>query len=107
MAAVTPKKLARINSPDRVLNMIQDNVASVLDAVASKEVVNGVLVDVDLVVGDNQVSHGLGRPWQGWHIADQTSATATATIYRSGDPRPDRVLQLFTNIACTVKLWIF
>ena len=106
-AAVTPKKTGRINSADRVLNMIQDNVTAVLDPLASVPIVNGQVVTASLVAGDNKVPHGLGRRWIGWMVIDYDDATGAATLKRDGDPSPTKVIQLYTTVPFTVKLWVF
>jgi hypothetical protein len=107
MAAVTPKKTGRINSADRVLNMIQDNVTAVLDPLAAVPIVNGNLVTATLKAGDNAVPHLLGRAWRGWLVIDYDDATGAATLKRDGDPSPTKVIQLYTTVPFTVKLWVF
>lgn len=100
-------KLQRIQTGDRVLNMIQDNVSNILDPYSSKEILQGqILQNVDLASGSNNVAHKLGRKPIGWFLVRRRS---TAVIYDTQDTNPDSALflRLVASAETTVDLYVF
>jgi hypothetical protein len=100
-------KLQRIQTADRVLNMIQDNISNILDPYSSKEILQGqFLTGVQLVSGTNTVSHKLARQLIGWFVVRQR---ASAIIYDNQDAqtRPNLFLTLVASADVTVDLYVF
>lgn len=100
-------KLQRIQTADRVLNMIQDNVSNILDPYSSKEIVQGqVLQSLVLNAGVNIIAHKLNRKLIGWFVVRQRSA---ATIYDTQDAQsqPTLFLSLVSSAGVTVDLYVF
>jgi hypothetical protein len=100
-------KLQRIQTSDRVINMIQDNVSNIIDPLSSKEILQGqILTKIALTTGTNNVAHKLNRRLLGWFIVRQR---ASASIYDTQDtnPSPDTFLRLVTSANVTVDLYVF
>lgn len=100
-------KLQRIQTGDRVLNMIQDNVSNILDPYSSKEILQGqILQKVRLTTGTNIVPHNLNRTLIGWFLVRQR---ASATIYDTQDAQtnPQTFLSLVSSANVTVDIYVF
>ena len=100
-------KLQRIQTADRVLNMIQDNVSNILDPYSSLEIVQGqILQNVSLVSGTNNIAHKLNRNLIGWFIVRQRSA---GTVYDIQDTNPtsELFLRLVASANMSVDLYVF
>ena len=100
-------KLQRIQTADRVLNMIQDNVSNILDPFSSKDILQGqILSNVALVAGANIVAHKLNRKLIGWFIVRQRSS---ASIYDTQDSQtqPTLFLSLVSSANVSVDLYVF
>jgi len=100
-------KLQRIQTSDRVLNMIQDNVSNILDPYSSKDILQGqILQNVVLSSGANTVAHKLNRKLIGWFIVRQRSS---ATIYDTQDTQqaPALFLSLVASAGVTVDIYVF
>lgn len=100
-------KLQRIQTADRVINMIQDNISNIIDPLSSKEILQGqILTKIALTTGTNNIAHKLGRRLLGWFIVRQR---ASATVYDTQDtnPSPDIFLRLVASANVTVDLYVF
>ena len=100
-------KLQRIQTQDRVLNMIQDNVSNILDPYSSKDIVQGqILQKIVLQSGTNNVAHKLDRTLIGWFIIRQRSA---GTVYDTQDTNPESglFLRLVASANMTVDIYVF
>lgn len=100
-------RIQKLNTGDRLLNMIQDNVSNVVDPIAGNPLVNGIILSkVALVSGANQIPHKLQRRLLGWFIVRQRSA---ATIYDTQDSNltPSIYLNLTASANVTVDLYVF
>lgn len=100
-------KLQRINTPDRIINMIQDNVANILEPLSNIPLNSGqILQSVRLVSGSNNVPHKLERKPLGWFIVRQRSA---GTVYDTQDtnPNPQTFLRLQASATIIVDLFVF
>lgn len=78
-----------------------------IDPVISNALVNGRLITGQkLINGATAVNHGLGRKLQGWIIVGISGA---ATIYdtQASNIMPELTLNLISNAAVTVALWVF
>lgn len=91
-----------INTTDKDLQKIQDNVTIAVTTIETKPFMGGVLLEaVTLASGSNQIAHTLQRRPRIWVICDSTAA---ATIYRTASD--SNFLTLQSNAACTVSLWV-
>lgn len=100
-------KFTQLNTPDRVLGQIQDNIARSVNPALAKPVLDSVILNnVSLVSGDNAVSHTLGRKLVGWCVIRLRSA---ATIYDKQDSNttPEATLTLNASTGVTVDLLCF
>jgi hypothetical protein len=100
-------KLQRIQTADRVLNMIQDNISNILDPYSSKEILQGqILPKVALNSGTNNVAHKLERPLIGWFIVRQRAA---GTVYDTQDSNtlPNLFLRLVASANMSVDIYVF
>lgn len=96
--------LPTINSPDRVLNMIQNQWAAILNPLLSNPITKGnLLTNVALASGVTVINHLLDRQQQGWVLTDVSGA---ATIYRS-QPLNSKTLTLTSDAAVTVNLLVY
>ena len=100
-------KIQRINTPNRILNMIQDNIANIVEPIASSPILDNVILEkVSLKTGSNSVVHKLNRKVIGWFIIRQRSA---GTVYDTQDTNPDPqiYLRLTASANIVVDLYIF
>lgn len=91
--------------PQRLpLPLMQTKWASEIDPVLAFPPIKGTLLtNIPLINGVTIVNTLLGRKMQGWIITDQNAA---AQIYRSAAMN-DKTLQLTSNAAVTVSIWVY
>lgn len=96
-----------LNFQDQVTSRFQDNVASVLSALAGAEILNYVIVkNIRLGTEDTAISHGLGRPAQGYLLI--AASTATTPYTSPNDPGTSKTtLLLRGSVAAQVSFLIF
>lgn len=100
-------RIQKINTPDRIINMVQDNIANVLEPLSSNPLISGlILTSVALKTGSNTVNHKLGRKLRGWFIVRQRSA---ASIYDNQDSNTLNAVSLIlvSSANVTVDLYVF
>lgn len=98
-----PRSFRQINTSDRELQLIQDNIEKAIGEVINMALLNGRLVTaVDLASGNTSVEHKLDRVPQGYIVTDKNNA---ATIYTTS--KDSKYLVLNSSAACTVSFWIF
>ncbi len=86
------------------LPLMQTTWAQMLNPIIAFPPVQGTLLtNIPLINGVTIVNTLLGRKMQGWIITDTNAA---ATIYRSAAMN-DKTLQLTSNAAVTVSIWVF
>lgn len=101
------QKFQKLNTPDRILGQIQDNVARVVDPLQKVPLNQGLLLEnVALLSGDNVINHRLGRALIGWFITRQRSSAA---VYDKQDLNRTPNLNLVLNASADVNidLWVF
>ncbi len=88
-------------------SLLQTQWAAAIDPVLALPT-NGAIIlkSVVLAIGDNTISHKLGRALQGWSIVRVRAAT---TIYDKQDSNtmPDRTLVLNSSAGATVDILVF
>lgn len=99
------KALKKFYSTNSDIVNIQENVGNAVDPLIKNQFLNGQLInDIALVIGDNDISHKLGRKIQGWVIVD---IDAVSNIYRKTSTTPTLTIKLNSSANCTVSLYIF
>lgn len=101
-------RLNVLNTADRVLAQIQDNVQKVLSAIAHAcPLLDGTLL-VNVVVGttDTMVGHALNRVPLGYLVVGRSGAGEVFTS-SSANPVPKSLLVLKASAPVTVSLWVF
>ncbi len=92
-----------LGSDNTDLMKVQDNVSNVFATLSLMQILDGALVvNQTLAVGDNTISHGLGRQPLGWIPVDKTANT---NLYRTS--WDNRKLVLNSSAIATISLWIF
>lgn len=102
-----PKTIQKIQTQDRILNQIQENVISATTPILNNPITNGVvLASVALKSGLNTVNHLLGRKLVGWIVIRQR---AQAQVWDTQDSNltPNLNLLLNASTAVTVDLYCF
>lgn len=92
---------------DRETQRFLDQLLAGLNQLNELRILQGQLVEgIDLVSGDNDVEHKLGRALVGWII---TRKSAAVDIYDKQDDNnaPGQNLILNASGAVTVDLWVF
>lgn len=99
-------KLPLIQSSSNDLNLIQTKWKSLLDPAINSPLLDGRLLTANLVVGSNKINHLLGRKLVGWIIV---GINGVAEIYdtQASNQMPDLTLNLTSNAAVSVNLWVF
>jgi hypothetical protein len=100
-------RIPRVQTEDRVINQLQDNVISTVNPLVSNPLLSGTLLQsVSLASGANTVNHLLGRNLIGWFVTRRNNAS---TIYdtQNTNPLPSKTLTLTTSGAVTVDLFVF
>lgn len=99
--------LTQFQSDDRVMQMLQNSWASVIDPVISRPQNQSLILEnVHLIIGTNTINHKLGRKLQGWKLVRQK---ALASIYdlQDANPMPELTLKLVSNAVVTVNIEVF
>lgn len=99
--------LAKVQTSDRLLNQLQQNIIGGLEIITKNPLASGTfLTNVALASGDNTVQTGLDYPITGWLVVRQR---ASATIYDKQDTNANASTTLVLNAsgAVTVDLYIF
>jgi len=104
-------RLFKVQTTDRIVNQLQDNIANLLEPTAttvqdSPLLAGKILEKVDLTSGPNTIRHTLGRVLKGWFIVRQR---ASATVYDTQDSNdtPQVTLLLTASANVTVDLYVF
>jgi hypothetical protein len=101
-----PKKLFDI------INRFQENIFGVLGVVTTNQLIPGhILRSVALVNGSVKVlSHGLGRPWQGYFIIRTYTGSAVNILADAAYPpgtTADKVIPLLPAATGTYDIYVF
>jgi hypothetical protein len=100
------KKPHRIQSSDRIQNLIQDNLANAIDSIISNPITDSIILrDVSLSSGLNKIDHKMNRTLLGWVIV---RINAAATVFENlANPLPDKRIWLDASANCKVDLLLF
>jgi hypothetical protein len=100
-------KFTKVQTQDRELNQVQQNLVRSLTPLLSLSLLNGVILSgIVLASGDNTVSHTLGRTLTGWFLVRKRG---TAVIYDKQDTNslPELTLVLNASAGETVDIYVF
>lgn len=88
---------------DKALRPIEADLARIKE----HPLFRGVYLDVDLVTGTpKRITHGLGRPWQGWFVTRNDADTGPYEVNRSSTDRKRELwLQAGGNVSLTIYLF--
>lgn len=102
------KAFKKIDSEDRVVNTIQDNVDAVFKQLLPQPILNGVVVkNVALLTGQNNlVNTGLAGKLTGW-IVIRNRANSVVWDAQDTNPDPTKTLVLLCSANTTVDLLVF
>lgn len=95
--------LNKVNTSDKNLQILQDNIDKVLN---QNPMGNGVVLGtpttpISLAIGSNTFAHGLGRVPQYWTLLDLSAAS---TVYRTAWTAT--TISLTASAACNILLWL-
>lgn len=95
-----------IRTAVRDIQRLQDALSKVFNAIQTKQILDGRLVeDIEIVSGTvTELDHGLQRPVRGWIVVEKN---ANAVVWTSESEIPNRTLNLNTSANVTISLWIF
>lgn len=100
------KKFKKIDFKDKDVSRFQDSVDEYLNQL-NGVVLDGIILN-DVLVGTSStdISHKLGRTFQGWHLLD---IQGDARVWRDTASTSDltKFLPLKASAAVTVSLWVF
>lgn len=100
-------KFTKINTPDRLLNQIQDNIGQIVNPLTAIPLNSGnLLQNVMLISGTTAVNHKLGRALIGWFITRQRGAAAVYDVQDSNST-PTLTLDLVSSAQVVVDLFVF
>lgn len=100
-------KIALVQTPDRLVNQLQQNINSQLNQIIANPIVSGNIINnVVLAVGDNTINHMLGRNLQGWIIILK-SANSNIFDKQSTNSTPNLTLVLNSSGIVTISLYVF
>lgn len=103
MANIVPQ----VQSTDRLINQLQQNINQVLNPIANNPLVNGsILTSITLIAGLNTINHGLGRTLQGWFLV-RNKASSVVHDNQAQNPNTDLTLLLVSTAATIVDVYVF
>lgn len=101
------QKYRKLNVADYELNAVQNNTAAILNLLTTNTLADALLVeDQDLILGDTDIDHQLGRKLVGW-IVVRRSAAVDIFDKQGTNTLQDRTLILNSSGAATVSLIVF
>lgn len=98
-------RMQRLSFTEAVLTRLQQAVAKVLDRVSDVPFMDGKLLSgISILVGVNEINHGLGRIPQGWFVTRMGAAGYTELNEES---RNSISIILSASATTTVDIWMF
>lgn len=102
-----PTSIPKVQTDDRNINQLQQNLSTALTPVLQNPIVNGIILkDVTLASGDNTINTGLGRKLQGWFL---TRVNASTSVFdkQSTNTMPELTLILNSSAGALVDVYVF
>ena len=101
------KDFKKVKLEDHALTQLQNNVAGFTGQLVSNPLLSGVLLTgISIINGVTSISHGLGRPPQGYIVVRSTAAVSVWDVVVN-QTTPNATLQLSANAAATISIYIF
>jgi hypothetical protein len=91
----------------RLLNTIQTNIEAAFKPVQDSRIVDGILLDVDIIGGWNTINHKLGRKIQGYIIVSNSYPIAPTHDNISVSTDLENTLGIYAAAPAKLKLWVF
>lgn len=99
--------IGKVQTNDRVINQLQDNIAASLNPIINNALTDGILLtNISLVSGANVINHKLNRKLQGW-VPVRVRASATFYDTQDSNKTPEVSLYLNASAAVVVDLYVF
>lgn len=100
------KQLALVQTQDRNVNQLQQNIKQTLQPILNNPLVDGLVkTAVQLQTGNNTIPHGLGRTLQGWIPVRYHGAWAQ--IYDLQDTNQDASTTLILNASAPAEIDLY
>lgn len=100
-------RIIMVQTPDRNINQLQQNIQQALHPLLASPLANGVLLeDVSLLAGPNVINHTLGRILRGWFV---TRLQGAAQVYDAQEANlfQSKTLALVSSANVVVDLFVF
>lgn len=102
---MSSSKIAPLVTSNPDLQRLQDNMLTKINEISSNPFMSGVAVNnVSLAIGNNEIAHGLNRPYVGV-IITKRSAASNIFDFTPSDSR--RFVGLNSSAVCVVNLWVY
>lgn len=111
--AFKPFKKIRVAPNEEVtakhINAVQENIGEAIDQVTNKDQLDSKILKNQILTAGavNKVSHGLGRPLQGWYVIRTHGNYNMVYDTQDTNPSPNLLLYLWTPATVTVDLLVF
>ena len=100
----------RNTTDDESIESVQNSLENSFRSVEACPLLDGHLLErIDLVNGDNSISHKLGRELKGWIITRHRETPSNIVDRQKTNPATDRTLLLNSSVGTTVTvdIWVF
>jgi len=99
--------IPEVQTNDRTINKLQDNIIPPLNVIIKNPMTNGVyLTELRLAAGTNTINHTLGRKLQGWFPV-RVRSQALVTDLQDTNPNPTKTLILEASSTVVIDIFAF
>lgn len=107
MKPTDAKGLGGVNVPvkptgDTKTDTFQRSTKTAVETIKNVPLMQGQTLTITVGTEFKEFAHGLGRPWQGWHVIDTQGAMG---VVSDGKPHA-RTLKLKAATAGACKIWV-
>lgn len=97
------------NLPQRLtLPQTQQQWAAILNPAINSPILQGQLLEgIPLLVGLNQINHGLQRNWIGWIVVDNNNGALQLQVDPNNNQTPILTIPMTSSAVATISLWVF
>jgi hypothetical protein len=101
-------RFQQVQTQDRNLNQVQQNLAKSINPLFANPLINGILIpDVILTTGDNYIEHKLGRALIGWIIVRRSDGTSAVFDKQQTLSEVLQQTQLLLNSSGSVQVTLY
>lgn len=98
------KRFRKVQTSDRDLNLVQDNVKASLDSLATIPLLGGKLLSqCTLATGSNNVPHGLGRNY----VSALCGLPSAGSLTTATSPDRSKWITVIASAPCTADLFVW